>query len=175
MFPSTSDYNNPKNIFFSRPASSSPSFPLLFPLPHLSSSCLPFCLHPSAPFSSHPSLTPTSHLLFSSLPLFLILSSSPLRSLMETSFMADSKCVCGVAHSSVREISAERITLAFSTNAVLWLTFDGEISHGCKFNHSDSVCMCVCVCVFVPDHSLLECQQWPLISWLVGRQKLFPL
>ena len=49
--------------------------------------------------------------------------------------MADSKCVCEVAHSSVREISAERITLAFSTNAVLWLTFDGEISRGCKFNH----------------------------------------
>lgn len=62
--------------------------------------------------------------------------------------MADSKCVCGVAHSSVREISAERITLAFSTNALLWLTFDGEISRGCKFNHSGrfSVYVCVSVC-----------------------------
>lgn len=62
--------------------------------------------------------------------------------------MADSKCVCGVAHSSVREISAERITLAFSTDAVLWLTFDGEISRGCKFNHSGrfSVCVSIFVC-----------------------------
>lgn len=46
--------------------------------------------------------------------------------------MADSKCICGVAHSSVREISAEQITLAFSTNSVSWLTFDGEISRGRK-------------------------------------------
>lgn len=61
--------------------------------------------------------------------------------------MADSKCVCGVAQSSVREISAERITLAFSTNAVLWLTFDGEISRGCKFNHFGRFSVYVCICV----------------------------
>lgn len=131
------------------------------PLP----SCLSLCFHSSAPRSSRPSLYFYLPSLLSPPP-FHIPSSSPLPSLMETSFMADSKCVCGVAHSSVREISAERITLAFSTNAVPWLTFDGEISRGCKFNHSGrfSVCVCAREHVCVPDHSLLECQQWPLIS-----------
>lgn len=43
-------------------------------------------------------------------------ASLPLLSLMETSFTADSKRVCGVAGSSARgfEISAERIELACS-------------------------------------------------------------
>lgn len=59
----------------------------------------------------------------------------PLHSLMETSFTADSKCVCGVAHSSVREISAERIAAAFSTNTAPRLTFYGEISPSRTFNH----------------------------------------
>lgn len=112
-------------------------FVLLLHLPPVS------CLS-SVPYSFVPSFPFTSHLVFKSFLLSLMLSSSPLSSLMETSFMADSKCIRGVPHSSVREISAERITLAFSTNAVLWLTFDGEISRGCKFNHSGSVCVCVC-------------------------------
>lgn len=140
-------------MFFSHPVSSLFSFPILsYPifllllLPSISLfSCL--CLHSSAPYSFRLSLAPTSHRFFSSPLLFHILSSSPLLSLMETSFMADSKCVCGVTHSSVREISAERITLAFSTNGVLWLTFDGEISRGCKFNHSGRFSVCVSVCV----------------------------
>lgn len=33
---------------------------------------------------------------------------------------------------------------------------------------------CVCMCVDVPDCGALACQEWPLISWLVGQQKLFP-
>lgn len=33
---------------------------------------------------------------------------------------------------------------------------------------------CVCMCVDIPDCCVLTCQEWPLISWLVGRQKLFP-
>lgn len=68
----------------------------------------------------------------------------PLHSLMETSFTADSKCVCGVAHSSVREISAERIAAAFSTNTGPRLTFYGEISPSHTFNHPGRLGACVC-------------------------------
>lgn len=64
---------------------------------------------------------------------------------METSFTADSKCVCGATHCSVREISAERIAEAFSTNIVPWLTFYGEISPPSTFNHPGSFSMCVYV------------------------------
>lgn len=91
------------------------------------------------------------HLLLPFSLFLLMLFSSAVSSLMETSFMADSKCICGVPRSSVREISAERITLAFSTDAVLWLTFDGEINRGCKFNHSGRLGVHGCVlyvCVY---------------------------
>lgn len=93
---------------------------------------------------------------------------------METSFTADSKCVCRASHSSVREISAERIAVAFSTNTAPRLTFYGEISPPSTFNHPSSSSVCVCMYVDVLDRCVLTCQEWPLISWLVGRQKLFP-
>lgn len=79
----------------------------------------------------------------------LMLISSAVSCLMETSFMADSKCICGVPHSSVREISAEWITLAFSTGAVLRLTFDGVISRGYKFNHSGWFRVSLCAYVWI--------------------------
>lgn len=97
-------------------------------------------------------------------------SSAALHSLMEPSFMADSKCVCWAAHSSVREISAKQIAVVFSTNTVPWLTFYGKISPPSMFNHPSSFN----VCAYVPDRSVLTCQGWPLISWLIGRQKPFP-
>lgn len=83
-----------------------------------------------------------------------------------------------------------------SAPMVLELIFDAEISRWCKFSHSSRFAVCVCEwemrnCAFVyvrarergreestcvsPNHSLLQCQPWPLISWLVGRQKQSPL
>lgn len=71
-------------------------------------------------------------------------SNAVLHSLMETSFMADSKCVCGAARSSVREISSKQMAAAFSTNTMPRLTFYGEISPPSTFNHPSSFSVCVC-------------------------------
>lgn len=108
-------------------------------------------------------------------------------------FMADSKrgrsffCEWKLAPNELHCLSAPM---------VLELIFDAEISRWCKFSHSSRFAVCVCEwemrnCAFVyvrarergreestcvsPNHSLLQCQPWPLISWLVGRQKQSPL
>lgn len=75
-------------------------------------------------------------------------------------FTTDSKCVCEAAHSSVKEISAERIAAAFSTNTAPRLTFYGEISPPRTFNHPGSFSMCV----YVRGRSRLLCAHMPRVA-----------